>query len=113
MVHSGRARWTGEWAVRRRRALASSQPGKLGVIENVEGLGAKFDSSLFLNGETLDQGHIEIGSPRIVQKVSRRIAEGQPARRGECAGVKQGRTKAIGAVQRWNPGFGISNHIGI
>ena len=69
---------------------------KLGVVEKIESLRAKFDVAAFPNGKMFQQTHIEVSPVRIVQKVAARVPKRQAARRHEAVGISQQRPEALG-----------------
>jgi len=70
----------------------------LGVIENVESLGAELERVGLLDGEILVQGHVEIQAVGDVQGVASDVAEGEALRSGVRSRVEEDRPRVL--VQR-------------
>src|SRR5215471_9452251 len=60
---------------------------EFGVIEDVEGLGAKFQLSCFRYSETFGEGHVEIDLTRVVQKIPAGISKIKSTRGDKLGGV--------------------------
>src|SRR5579872_7450622 len=60
---------------------------EVGVIEDVERLRTELQRYLFVNGEVLEQCHVEIGQVGVAQEVAVHIAEGQAAGQGKGSRV--------------------------
>src|SRR5580693_1334423 len=52
----------------------------LSVVENVEALGAELHGDGFVDGEILEQSHVEIEAVGVVQRISSGVSEGQSLR---------------------------------
>ena len=61
-------------------ACAGIDTVPLGVIKDIEAFGAEFEGLALRNGEMLEQAHVELGSPWIIQNVSLRRAESEALR---------------------------------
>ena len=85
---------------------------ELGMIKNVEHLGAKFQIALAENLEMFEQRHIEVCAARIVHGIAAAIAKGQTARSHKGARIGEHWTETIADVP-WYVGAGISDAVGI
>src|SRR5260370_38566427 len=59
------------------RPSVSCNAAPLGVVEDVEGLCPELGRHTLVDGEVLEQGHVEVCPAWIAQTVSARIAESQ------------------------------------
>ena len=68
--------------------------GPLGVIEDVEALGAELQGNGFMDGDIFVESHVEIEAAGIVQEVSAGVAEGEARGRGKGGGIVEQRSGA-------------------
>ena len=71
-----------------------TQVGEFRVVEDVEGFGTKFKIFALRDREMLNQSHVEVFTPRIVENVSSGVAECKTGRRDECGGIEEQGAKA-------------------
>src|SRR5436305_6595476 len=76
----------------------------LAVIEHVEGFEPELKSRLLLDGEVLEESHVEVGAIRSDQRISRHVSKSQTGRHSiRCGVVLEKRIAAHSdSAGRWN-----------
>ncbi len=85
-------------AVARPRASITGDVAPLRVVEDVEGLGTKFEGNALVNREAFEESHIEVRLPWIANDVSAGGAQGQGSGSGEGSGVEEQGPEAAGGA---------------
>src|SRR5277367_88354 len=98
VVRSGRGEECRGRAIVRSIARRIIYLAELRVIEDVEGLGAKLEAHRFVNGEVLEQAHIEVRAMGHVQHVASRVAVGESLRSGKRIAVEETRPRRSDGV---------------
>ena len=95
--------------------VVASGCSPLAVIEHVEGFEPELKGGLLLDGEVLEESHVEVGAIGSDQRISRYVSESQTSRHGICCGVvleKRVAAHSDGAG-RWNVRSGITDQVRI
>src|SRR6202051_31202 len=99
----GRAGVATDYVISTAARIIGIVASELGVIKNVECLGAELKHAGLPDLEMFEQCHVEIDAARIVQEISACVTKCKSTRRDELPGVPYERTGAPRiAARRWN-----------